>query len=162
MHHKWKSFDVWSLRYGVRQTEFFLFLDHFLSSYSPSLLAPSSMENQNFEKMKKMPGVIITLHKCTINDNHMMYGSWDMKPNRNKFLSFWPNFCPFYSINNPKNQNFGKMKTMSGSIPKIAWHFPKTHTTLSQNNFPKICLKQLKLSDHIDLEKWNIFAISNL
>ena len=27
-------------------------------------------ENQNFEKLKKMPGDII-LHRCTINDNHM-------------------------------------------------------------------------------------------
>ena len=26
-------------------------------------------ENQNFEKIKKMPGEIIILHKCTINKN---------------------------------------------------------------------------------------------
>ena len=32
-------------------------------------------ENQNFEKMKIAPGDIIILHKCTINDNHMIYGS---------------------------------------------------------------------------------------
>ena len=32
-------------------------------------------KNQNFEKMKKRPGDIIILHMCTINDNHMMYGS---------------------------------------------------------------------------------------
>ena len=28
-----KSYNVWFLRYGVRQTEFFLILDHFLSFY---------------------------------------------------------------------------------------------------------------------------------
>ena len=28
-----------------------------------------------FEKMKKAPGDIINLPMCTINDNHMMYGS---------------------------------------------------------------------------------------
>ena len=44
-------------------------------------------ENQNFEKMKKAPGDIIILHKSTINDNHMMYGSWDMKRDWQMFLS---------------------------------------------------------------------------
>ena len=38
-------------------------------------LPPKNPKNQNFEKMKKMPGDIIILHMCTINDNHMMYGS---------------------------------------------------------------------------------------
>ena len=32
---------------------------------------------------------------CTINDNHMMYGSWDMETNRQNFLSFWTIFCTF-------------------------------------------------------------------
>ena len=30
LHHKWQSYDVWFLRYGVQQTEFFVILDHFL------------------------------------------------------------------------------------------------------------------------------------
>ena len=38
---------------------------------------------------KKLPGNIIILLKCTISDNHMMYSSWDMKSNRQNFLSFW-------------------------------------------------------------------------
>ena len=29
-------------------------------------------------KMKKMPGDIITLHKCTKNHDHMLYCCWDM------------------------------------------------------------------------------------
>ena len=52
----------------------FLILDHFLPFYSPS---PNIPENQNFEKIikkKKKPGDIIIFHKCTINDNRMMYG----------------------------------------------------------------------------------------
>ena len=36
---------------------------------------PNNPENQNFEKMKKNDVNIIILHKCTINDNHMIYGS---------------------------------------------------------------------------------------
>ena len=32
-----------------------------------ALLPPNSPKNQNFEKMKKTPGDIIILHKCTKN-----------------------------------------------------------------------------------------------
>ena len=39
----------------------------FLSTYPPSFF-------QNFEKMNKIPGDIIILYICTINENHM-YGS---------------------------------------------------------------------------------------
>ena len=43
-------------------------------------------KNQNFEKIKKPPGDIIILHRCNINYNHMMYGSWN---------TFWTIFCTF-------------------------------------------------------------------
>ena len=35
VYHKWQSYDVWFLRYGVWQTEFFVILDHFLYFYLP-------------------------------------------------------------------------------------------------------------------------------
>ena len=35
----------------------------------------SAPENQNFQKMKKASEAIVILQMCTINDNHMMYGS---------------------------------------------------------------------------------------
>ena len=51
--------------------------DRIVCHFGPffALLAPNNQKNQNFEKMKKMPGDIIILHMCTVNDNHMMYGS---------------------------------------------------------------------------------------
>ena len=57
--------------------------DRIFSHFGPffALLTPpppppnNNPENQNFEKMKKSPEDIIILHKCTINDNHMMDGS---------------------------------------------------------------------------------------
>ena len=49
---------------------FFLILDHFLLFYHPN-----NPENQNFKKMKKLPGNIIISYKCTINDN-MRYEIW--------------------------------------------------------------------------------------
>ena len=39
--------------------------------------------------MKKTPGDIITLHKCTMNDNHMMYSSWNMKRDRQDRWKKW-------------------------------------------------------------------------
>ena len=53
---------------------FFVTLDHFLPFYPPN-----NPKNQNFEKLKKTPGDIIILHMCTIDDNHMMFGSYYME-----------------------------------------------------------------------------------
>ena len=53
---------------------FFVILNHFLPFYRPS-----NPINQNFEKMKKSSRDIIIFDKRTINDNHMIYGSCDMK-----------------------------------------------------------------------------------
>ena len=49
---------------------FFVILDHFLLFY-----LPNSPKYQTFQKMKKTPRDIIILHICTINGNHMIYGS---------------------------------------------------------------------------------------
>ena len=65
-----QSYDVWFPRYGMQQTEFFVILDHFLHFYPTN-----NLKNQNFEKIKQIPRDIIISHRCTITDNHMMYGS---------------------------------------------------------------------------------------
>ena len=86
--------------------QFFAILGHVLPFYLPDY-----PENQNFEKLKKKPGNIIILLKCTINNHHMMYGSWDMECNRQTFLSFWIlHFLPFNLPNNLENQNFEEKK----------------------------------------------------
>ena len=61
---------VWFLRYGVQHTDFFVSFDQFLLFYPTN-----NPKNKNFRKMKKKPGDNIILQMCTINDNHMMYGS---------------------------------------------------------------------------------------
>ena len=66
---------------------------------------PHNSKKQNFEKMKKLAGDIIILHMCTINNNHLMYGSWDIERVGQNFLSFWTIFCPFTPPNNPKHPN---------------------------------------------------------
>ena len=55
------------------------------------------------------------LQLCNTNDDHIMYGSWDMKHHRQNFLLFWP-FLPFHPTNNPKNQNVEKKKKILGDI----------------------------------------------
>ena len=90
VHHKWQSYDVWFLRYGARQTEFFVILDRFLPFYPPN-----DPENKNFEKTKKAPGHII-LQKCTKNHDHIPHCYWDMTPGGCNFcVSYWAIFCPF-------------------------------------------------------------------
>ena len=78
---------------------FLVILEHFSPFYPRN-----NLKNQNFEKIKKMPGDIIILHMCTINNKHMIYGSWDMECDGQNFLSFWTIFYPF-TPKNSKNQN---------------------------------------------------------
>ena len=56
------------------------------------LLPTMDLENQNFEKMKKKHGNIFILQMCTINESHMMYGSWDMEYNRQNFFVILDHF----------------------------------------------------------------------
>ena len=67
------------------ETEFFYHFGHFLPTYFPN-----NPENNNFDKSTKTPQDIIMLYMCTINDNHMMYGSWYMEHSRQNFDHFFP------------------------------------------------------------------------
>ena len=97
-------YDVWLLRYEAWQTEFFVIWDHFLPFYPLT-----TQEIKILKKMKKLPWDIITLHTCTTNDNHMMYGSWNIERDKQIFFVFSNHFLPFYPPNNPpKNQNVEK------------------------------------------------------
>ena len=93
----------------MQQTEFFVSLGHFLPFYFPN-----NFENQNFE-VKRVSGDVIILHKWTIDDNHMMYGSWDEVQQTECFVILG-HFLPFYFHNNPENQNFEKVKKASGDV----------------------------------------------
>ena len=96
---------------------------------------PNNPKNQNFENIKQTSGDIIILHLCTTNDNHMLYGSWDIEQDRQNFLSFWTIFCPFtllttWKIKTLKNeQNIWRYHNFYTSVPKIicyivpeVWH----------------------------------------
>ena len=59
------------------------------------LISLTTKKLKIFRKMEKLPGDIIILHRCNINENHMMYGSWDTEHVRQNFLPFWTIFCTF-------------------------------------------------------------------
>ena len=80
-------------------------MGHFLTFYLPKVL----------KKWKKTTGDIIILLMCTINDNHIMYGSWDMKRNRHNFCHLGL-FLAFSLPKNLENLNFEKMKKTPGDI----------------------------------------------
>ena len=119
VYHKWQSYDVWSLRYWARWTEFFI-LNCFLPFYHPN-----NPKNQNLEKLKKASGDIIILHKCTKSLDHMLYCSLDMVRNRfNCYFSFWAIFWPFASLTTWKIKIKKKWKkcletSFYNSVPKI-------------------------------------------
>ena len=54
--------------------------------------------------------LLIILHLCNTNDNHIMYGSWGMERDRHNFLSFWTIFCLFTSLTTPKINILKKWK----------------------------------------------------
>ena len=64
------------MKYGSSDIE--LSRQNFLSFWTIfcPLTSLTTQKLKILKKNKKMPGDIIILHKCTINDNHMMYGSF--------------------------------------------------------------------------------------
>ena len=78
-----------------------------------------------WQKWKKPSGDIIISHRCIINDNHMMYGSWDTECATDKiFCHFEPFFAllpppttqksKFWKKNNKKT--IKKQKNKTGEI----------------------------------------------
>ena len=102
---KFEACDVWFLRYGVWPTKFLVIYDGFLPFYPPN-----NPENKNFGKMEKTSGHIIILHICTINDNHIMYGSWDIE--RNRIFVVLDHFCPFTALTTWKIKILKKWKKL--------------------------------------------------
>ena len=102
----------------VPQMTIILNLDHFLPFYSPN-----NPVNHNFDKMEKAARDFIFLYMFTINENHKMYVSLDMKHDKETLLLFWAIFCPFTPLTTPKNQNFEKLK-------KAPHHFKQEYQKL--------------------------------
>ena len=109
--HKWKSYDIWSLRYEVQKTEFF-----YLGPFDP----PKSPKMKISNEMKKTPGYIIILLKYTKNHDHRLYCSWDMAcDGYNSYFPFWAILFPFTPLTAQKMKISKKWK----KNPWIYHHF---------------------------------------
>ena len=100
--------------------------------------------------LKKTPGGII-LQIFTINDNQMIYGSWDMKNERYNFLSFWTVFCPFtpygprkskflkYEKNTRRYYHFTIICIINDSQMYCSWDIECRHKFLSLWTISPFC-----------------------
>ena len=98
---------------------------HFGQSFA--LLPPNSPKNKNFKKMKKTPGDIIILHKCTKNYDYRLYYSWDTAHDEcNCYFSFRAIFCQFTPLTAQKSKiSKNKKKTKNKKTWRyhpVTWH----------------------------------------
>ena len=119
-----QSYDVRFLRYRVRQTEFFVILGHFLP-FQP----PDNLENQNFKIEKNTWRYY---HFTHLHHKWQSYDAWFLRYGAQQteffvildhflenFSKFWKNeqhTWRYYPPNNPKNQNFEKLRKKSLEI----------------------------------------------
>ena len=99
--------QIWSSCTGIIFLSFQVIFCFFVPLLTPKI--------KIWKKCKKIPERIILLHMCTINQYHMMYGSWDMKFNwRNSFVILGY-FLPF-TLLTPWKMKISKMKKKLGDI----------------------------------------------
>ena len=119
MYQKYWWYDLQFLRYRVWQTE----IGHYGSFFA--LLHPSLKMQKIRILKKKIAGDIIILHMCTKSHNHMRYGSWYTKWDRQKILSFWIIFYTFTPLTTRKIKILKKwkenleMSSFYTCVPKI-------------------------------------------
>ena len=104
VYHKWRSYDKWFWNIRCNREKLLSFWVIFCS------FNPLTTRKIKILKLKKIPGDITILHICTINNNHMMYVSWDMECDRQNFLSFWIAFCSFTPLRTQKIKILKKWK----------------------------------------------------
>ena len=80
-----------------------------------------------WNKRKKTPGHVLLLHKCIINQDQMIYGSWDVKFNRICWSSLGF-FCPFTPLT-PWKMKISKMKKTPGDTINLQ-NYTKNHDHL--------------------------------
>ena len=105
MYHKWRSYDLWFLRYGAPQTDFFVILDYFLPLDPPN--------NPMRKKWKKIENIFEKWKKAWRYHHftQVYQKSWSYAilflrymvcDGCNCYFSFWAIFCPFTTLTAPK------------------------------------------------------------
>ena len=124
---------IWTLW----RADFFVILDCFLHFYPlPTLTIPTALPphppKKKIEKMKKLAGDIIILHTCTINNNHLIYGSWDIER-----IGTWSFFFGTYGL--LTGFKLGKKSSFTECLGFVKYWFEKTFDTETVQH-ASICL----------------------
>ena len=85
--------------------------------------------------MTKKPIDIIILHMCTLNENHMMYGSWDMECDRYNFFSSWTIFA---ILPLPTTQKIKMLKEWKNLLEIPSFHTSVPEMTIILCMIPEI------------------------
>ena len=91
--HVYQKHYLWFLRYGARQTEFFVIMDRFLPFYPLW-----TQKIKIYKKRKKKLKYIIILEMFTVNDSYVIYGFSDIECNRQIFFVTLDCFLPFFAL----------------------------------------------------------------
>ena len=75
---------------------FFVILGHFLPFYLSPLMIPNIKILKKFKKRLEI--LSFYTYMCTINEDHMVYGSWNIRWDRQKFSTFWAIFLSFQPL----------------------------------------------------------------
>ena len=90
------------------------------------------------------------LHKWDMNENYMIYGSWDKKCDKHNFLSLWTVFWPFSHLTTLKIKNSIKNKQKPGDIIIL-------HKCSINDNHTTYGFWDMKRNGHNFLSFWTVF-----
>ena len=124
VYHKWQSYDVWFLRYGVQWTEFFVILDHFFpfTPITTQKIKTSTKWKKHLDissfytSVSKKKKMIIYYTAAMLNYESVQVKYIKLRFINNVFLRFRPRYL-FYGLQNKitkkpsqEPQNFARLK----------------------------------------------------
>ena len=138
-------YDIWFLRYGAQQKEFFVFLHYFLHFYPlPPRSAHNNPWNQIFKKIKKplcytVPDILLVMNVI--------------------FIFCFGYFLPIYPAKCRKNQNFlNEWNKMPGDI--ITLHIrAKNYGQMMYSSWDMACdsrIDRRRDGQTVEWKKWHI------
>ena len=105
MYHKWRLYDVCFLRYGARQTEFFVILDHFLPFYPTKQSKKSKIWKKEKNSVPELMVICYTVPEIWRVTNAIFI-----------FHLFWAIFCSFTPLTARKIKILKKWNNTPGII----------------------------------------------
>ena len=102
--------------------------ERFFCHFGPFFALLQPKISKFWKNFKKTPGDITILQKCTKNQDHMLYCSWDMaRDGCNCHFSFWTIFCPFTPLTptarkmkiSKKWKKYLEISSFYTSVPKV-------------------------------------------